>query len=161
MLTLISLTACEKKAEERAATKGEAPKAADAPPVKKEARPLAKPEGTAKDAPPPALANPPSFRPVDPTKDFFTIGMKTKEMSWTAEGLMSGDVSELSAMGAGPGLDGVKLDIALVTGKAANGVLETKDFGTIKIRSSGGFGAEFQMTEDSIAKVREALKAKH
>lgn len=110
-------------------------------------------------APPPA---PPAYRAIDPAGDGFTLSFASHRMSWTADGSMSGDLSDLVAIDTRPGANGTKLDIALATGNAVDDNVETRDLGIIKIR--GGFGPlVISMTDASIKKVREALDgaAKH
>lgn len=167
LLPLISLTACEKKAVEHSAPKGEAPKPGDTPSPKKEAQASVKQDVTAKNVPPRATAELSAFRSVDPFVDGFSLAPKTKwaglsGMARNGNWVISGEVGSITATESSGGLEErVAIELELVSGTVTESRVETKDFGIIMILLAPGKSTmEFRMTEESIAKVRAALRAK-
>ena len=113
--------------------------------------------GCSQDAKTNAPAKEAEYRSVNPEKDGFTIQLSSGgEISWDADGWMSGESVNLTAVGTAAAVDGVET-VLVESGKCINGKAETKDYGVVKVKSAGGFSADFLMTQESIAKVRHAL----
>jgi hypothetical protein len=75
--------------------------------------------------------------------------LRASEMQWDADGFMEGQ--------------GVKLiceetPVELISGKASKGWLETKDFGKIRLRNTGGFGIDILVTPQQNDKFKKAFK---
>jgi hypothetical protein len=75
--------------------------------------------------------------------------LRASEMRWDADGFMEGQ--------------GVKLmceekPVELISGKVSKGWLETKDFGKIRLKKSGGFDFDILVTPQQNDKFRKAFK---
>lgn len=152
-LTAIVLTACSKERDSNSAP------AKDVPPQPKET-----PSVPVKEMPPTPDKEIPKVpakeaeqRSIEPAKDGFTITFKSKFIEWTADGMMSGDISDLKAIGTASDIKGVEL-VLLESGTCTEGQIETKKFGIIRIRESGNFGADFILDPKCIKDIRSELK---
>jgi len=113
--------------------------------------------GCSKDTKTNASAKEAEYSSINPAKDGFTVQLSSGgQISWDTDGWMSGDSVTLTAIGTSAAANDTEV-ILIESGKCISGKVETIDYGVVKVKSAGGFSADFLMTQEGITKVRNAL----
>jgi hypothetical protein len=75
--------------------------------------------------------------------------LQASEMRWDADGFMEGQGVELICE---------ETPVELISGKVSKGWLETRGFGKIRLKNSGGFGINILVTQQQNDKFKKAFK---